>query len=122
MSMSEKVENDEEAIRAEAYKLWLSEGQPHGRAAENWAEAKEIVALRQGGFATTLKPLGETVAEPVEPEFVAENEGDVPGPFVDTGEAVPAPSRAAERANADAEPLSVEDAEKTRKRGTAKRR
>jgi hypothetical protein len=71
------VQNEEE-IRAEAYRIWLAEGCPMGRAERHWAEAREIVALRES-YATTLAPPELPVQEPVEWPLAVENLGDLPG-------------------------------------------
>ena len=35
----------EERIRERAYRLWLEEGQPEGKASEHWEKARELLAL-----------------------------------------------------------------------------
>ena len=106
------IDNDDDEIRKEAHRLWVAEGHPHGKHERHWAEAKEIVALRKS-FGTTLKPLAETIDEPVEPGLAVESLGDMPG-LEDQGEDPQAPSLDLAAEIADAPPLSVERA------GTAK--
>lgn len=38
-------------IAAEAYLLWLADGQPHGKDVEHWTRAEEIVRGRQAAAA-----------------------------------------------------------------------
>jgi hypothetical protein len=82
---------DEVAISKVAYELWLAEGCPEGRAERHWTEAKEIVSLKHG-FQSTLKPLEETIEEPVEPALAFENLGDIPGRLRDQGDGAAGPS------------------------------
>ena len=35
----------EERIRERAYRLWIEEGQPQGKATEHWEKARELLAL-----------------------------------------------------------------------------
>jgi Protein of unknown function (DUF2934) len=95
--------DDEQEIRIQAHKLWLEEGCPEGRAERHWTEAKEIVALR-AVFAHTLRPVAETVADPVEPTLAVENQADMPG-LDDLGNSQPAPSWNLAREIADVRPL-----------------
>lgn len=113
------MSDDEERIRKEAHKLWEGEGRPEGRAERHWVEAREIIALKDS-HQTTLKPLGETLDDLVEPAFAAQNHGDVPG-LTDRGDEVPAPSLDAASEVADEAPL-VTDKQKAapkRKRKSA---
>lgn len=103
---------DQERIREEAYSLWLAEGQPEGRADAHWAAAKEIVATRDG-LESTLIPVEETTGETVEPAFVADVHGDVPG-RTDQVDSEQAPSRARAAAGAAAQPTRTKPARKTK--------
>jgi hypothetical protein len=96
---------DEDDIRIEAHKLWLAEGRPEGRADRHWTEAKEIIALRHS-FKQTLRPLADTVADPVEPVLAIENQADLPG-LDDLGDSHPVPSWDKARETADARPLGA---------------
>jgi hypothetical protein len=80
-------EGDEERIRQKAFELWESEGHPHGRADTHWVMAREMVAI-EDSYQTTLRPLSETIDEPVEPGIALENQGDFPG-MADQGEESP---------------------------------
>ncbi|MCQ8781467.1 DUF2934 domain-containing protein [Mangrovibrevibacter kandeliae] len=106
--------DDEARIRQKAYELWEAEGRPEGRQEEHWAEAKEIVALRDS-FDTTLRPLDQTIDEPDEPEFIAEEQGDMPG-LDDNGDGAKGPSWDNVRELADQRALEVEDKPATKKR------
>ena len=84
--------------------MWLAEGCPEGRADRHWAEAKEIVALRES-FETTLRPLADTLETPAEPAIAFENQADVPG-LNDLGDSNGGPSWDALRETADVAPLA----------------
>ena len=109
--------DDDERIRRKAHELWEHEGRPEGRAASHWASAREIVAL-QDSYGSTLTPVEETLDEVVEPEFMAENQADIPG-LTDVGEDSGGPSRELERSVADELPLAV-DKKKPACKGKAK--
>ena len=89
--------SDEERIRDRAYRLWLEEGQPDGKARAHWELASELIAI-EDSQKSTLKPIetGETgpTGEPVEPILAVENEGEFPT-LTDQGEGQAAPSRPA---------------------------
>ncbi|KQT53917.1 MULTISPECIES: DUF2934 domain-containing protein [unclassified Aureimonas] len=109
--------DDDERIRRKAHELWEHEGRPEGRSATHWASAREIVAL-EDSFGSTLKPVEETLEEVAEPEFMAENQGDVPG-LTDVGEDSGGPSRDREKSVADQLPLAV-DKKKPARKGKSK--
>jgi hypothetical protein len=54
-------QEDEDAIRAKAYELWLSDGQPHGRDLHHWHTAREQLLSEQNGEGMSET---ETLAEP----------------------------------------------------------
>ncbi|GGD92735.1 hypothetical protein GCM10011390_09320 [Aureimonas endophytica] len=112
------MNEDEERVRQEAHKLWEQEGRPEGRSERHWAEAREIVALRDS-MQVTLTPVAETLDDPVEPAFAAQNQGDIPG-ITDRGDEVPAPDLAAAREVADEHPLVTDRQEGAGKKGAAK--
>lgn len=99
------IDDDEKRIREKAHELWIAEGSPDGQAQRNWDEAKEIIALKES-YETTLRPLGETLDDPVEPAIAFENQADKPG-LTDQGEEQAGPSRDVESEDADTLPLSV---------------
>ncbi|WP_182084802.1 DUF2934 domain-containing protein [Aureimonas sp. ME7] len=96
---------DEDRVRQKAHELWEAEGRPEGRSAQHWAEAREIVALRDS-YGTTLRDVSETEDVPVEPAIAFENQGEFPG-MTDMGEGARGPSWQAARetigANDDAD-------------------
>ncbi len=73
----------DERIRERAYRLWLEEGQPEGKASEHWEKARELLALesdpeegKEGpdeGY-NNPGPWGE----PVEQASILENQGEFP--------------------------------------------
>ncbi len=85
--------DEDEKIRRKAHQLWEAEGRPEGRHESHWTEAREIVALEEGAGQAALKPVEETVSEPIEPAIAATSHGEVPG-LTDLGEEGGAPSRA----------------------------
>ncbi|WP_152045980.1 DUF2934 domain-containing protein [Aureimonas psammosilenae] len=113
------MNDDEDRIRQEAHKLWEQEGRPDGRSERHWAEAREIIALRDSNQ-TTLKPVQETLEEPAEPVLAVENLGDLPG-ITDQGDEKLAPSYEAAKDVADEAPL-VTDEDVKKEKGSAKNR
>lgn len=86
----------EHRVRERAYKLWLEEGRPEGRADVHWEQALELVAI-EDNFDLALKLLPKKndiglYGEPVEPLQPAENAGDTPT-MVDQGERETIPHR-----------------------------
>ena len=77
-------DTDEDRIRAKAHEIWESEGHPHGRDEDHWAQAKEIIAI-QDGLSDTLLPRNTGAEEPIEPTQAVEPYGDVPN-LTDQGE------------------------------------
>ena len=77
-------DTDEDRIRIKAHEIWESEGHPHGRDADHWAQAKEIIAI-QDGLSDTLLPRTTGAEEPVEPTQAVDPYGDVPN-LTDQGE------------------------------------
>jgi hypothetical protein len=86
----------DERIRERAYHLWESEGRPHGRAAEFWERASELVLMEEDGLTGQLpNPLAEgrdpSAPENVEEAEIQENLGEFPGQLTDQGDAEPTP-------------------------------
>ena len=79
-------DDDEERIRAKAYELWQSEGEPHGRADAHWTMAREMVAT-EDSLRSTLLPIGEA-GDASEPAIAITNQGEFPG-LADQGEETP---------------------------------
>ncbi|GAB0116359.1 DUF2934 domain-containing protein [Acidisoma sp. 7E03] len=81
----------DERIRVRAYHLWENEGRPHGRAAEFWERASELVLMEESGNPGQLpNPIAEgrdpRAPEGVEEAFLQENLGEFPGQMTDQGE------------------------------------
>ena len=74
----------EERIRKRAYHLWEAEGQPHGRDADYWERASELVHMEQAGNTGQLAPADAT--EVIEEAAIQENLGEFPDRFADQGE------------------------------------
>lgn len=83
----------EERIRERAYLLWIEEGQPHGKDAEHWQKARELLALESeaeegreeaGGGYNKPGPW----SEPVEEASAIENQGEF-STMTDQGEQEP---------------------------------
>lgn len=94
------LENDparDERIKQRAYHLWEADGSPHGRDAEYWERARELVGMEAStGFGqlpnpATLPGADPNRTEPVEEAFIQENLGEFPDRFADQGEAQPFP-------------------------------
>jgi len=86
MGLKNDSENDlEHRIRERAYRLWLEEGCPEGRAQGNWDLARELVAIEDGQMATTRPVRDELPGEPIEPLEALENAGEFPT-MTDQGE------------------------------------
>jgi len=80
----------EQRIRLRAYHLWEADGCPHGRAAEYWERAEELIGMEDHAGAALL-PNPMTLHEPipgvtVEEAEIQENLGEIPGRLVDQGE------------------------------------
>src|SRR6476661_8946716 len=84
-------------IRERAYRLWLEEGCPEGRAEAHWDMATELVAIEENQR-DTLKPNpihdyeNNPTTEPVEPLDVVKNAGEFPT-LTDQGEEATYPDR-----------------------------
>ena len=80
----------EERIRERAYRLWIEEGQPQGKAAEHWEKARELLALEadpEEGLEQTDEGYNNPGpwGEPVEEASLLENQGEFPT-VIDQGE------------------------------------
>lgn len=72
----------ENSIREHAYRLWLEEGQLHGRAAEHWGEGancwRSKPILRRARMVSAKVRISLAPgAEPVEVASTLENQGEV---------------------------------------------
>ena len=71
----------EELIRERAYRLWLEEGQPEGKASEHWEKARELLALEsdpEEGKESPDEDYNKTGpwGEPVEQASILKNQGE----------------------------------------------
>ncbi len=91
--------NLDQRIREHAYRIWISEGRPHGCDRAHWDMARELVAIEdnQRG-ATKPNPVSADHdrnlrgTESVEPIEAVENQGEFPT-LTDQGEEQTAPAR-----------------------------
>lgn len=114
----------EELIRTRAYHLWESEGRPHGRAAEFWERASELVLMEESGNPGQLpNPIAEgrdpRAPQGVEELSIQENLGEFPGQMTDQGDAPPIPL-AKRRAALPAETAPQKPVEKKAPKSAAK--
>ena len=94
----------DERVRERAYRLWVEEGCPEGRADVHWDRARELVAIEQNQKQTTKPVVREPKPEPVEP---VRNLGEFPT-MTDRGEGQAAPKpRAAATPKAAAAPRAA---------------
>jgi len=105
---SDRQDRTQQRVRERAYRIWLDEGRPDGRASDHWDKASELVAIEEN-YMDTLKP-GPTegadassTGEPVEPIEAVRNLGEFPA-MTDQGEKSSYPDRGFV-ADADAGPL-----------------
>jgi len=113
------MEDFEERVRQQAYRLWVEEGCPEGRSEAHWDKARELVAIEQDQRLAT-RP-GRTSGEPVEAVASFLNAGEFPT-LRDQGErAAPkhrvaaASPRAAVKRKTPAEPKPPKDASAKRR-------
>jgi len=81
----------ERRIRERAYQLWESEGRPHGRDADYWERARELIGIEDHPDAGQLpNPEAEganpNVPEVIEEAAIQENYGEIPGRLTDQGD------------------------------------
>jgi len=90
------MDNFDDRVRERAYRLWVEEGCPEGRADLHWDKARELVEIEQDHTIATKGPARQQArGEPVEPIEAVRNTGEFPT-MTDQGEpAVPKPRRAA---------------------------
>ena len=91
--------DQEQRIRARAYRIWEEEGRPEGRAEVHWDMARELIAI-EDNFQDTLKPAPPMGADDraVE-EAVANVTGELPT-MTDQDEQQYPPSREAAKQGA----------------------
>lgn len=74
----------EHRVRQKAYELWESEGGPHGRSADHWHIAAQLVA-EEDAHRSDLFPYEGDIDQPVEEASMLDNLGEFPG-LTDQGE------------------------------------
>jgi hypothetical protein len=81
----------DERIRARAYRLWESEGRPHGRDVEFWERARQLDAIERNPPATLPNPLVSPAKPVIEEAELQENLGEFPGKLTDQGDRAQTP-------------------------------
>jgi hypothetical protein len=76
--MEVALDNREQRIRERAYRLWLEEGKPGGRAQDHWELASELVAIEESHGDATSPVEEQQAGEPVEPIEALANAGEFP--------------------------------------------
>jgi hypothetical protein len=86
----------EQRVRERAYHLWESEGKPHGRDAEYWERARELIGMEESagsGMLPTPETTPDTPRETgIEEAELQENLGEFPDRLADQGEVKTAPT------------------------------
>jgi len=67
-----------ERVRQRAYRLWVEEGCPEGRADVHWDKAREQVAIEENHKLPTKPVAAARSGEPVEPVEAMRNAGEFP--------------------------------------------
>lgn len=89
----------EQRVRERAYHLWEADGKPHGRDAEFWERARQLIAMEESAGSGLLPNPQATPDSPletgVEEAELQENLGEFPDRFADQGEVqqMPTPKR-----------------------------
>jgi Protein of unknown function (DUF2934) len=73
----------ENRIRERAYKLWEENGRPHGRDADFWQQAEDLIAMEDNPDAGQL-PISS--GERAQESEIQENYGETPGRLTDQGD------------------------------------
>ena len=88
--------SDREArIRERAYKLREENGCPHGRDAELWEQAEDLVGMEENPDAGLLpNPInGDPALIGIEEAKIQENYGEIPGRLTDQGDRPQTPAK-----------------------------
>ncbi len=87
----------DQRIRERAYHLWQAEGEPHGREAEYWERARELVGMEESRGAGQISPEADEAhrvdGQIVDEADLEENLGEFPGRQTDQGDRLQAPTR-----------------------------
>jgi hypothetical protein len=98
----------EQRIRERAYHLWQADGEPHGRDAEYWERARELVGMAESAGAGQISPAADAAhrinGQIVDEAALEENLGEFPGRQTDQGDRGMAPVRKAKPAARKAPP------------------
>ncbi len=82
-------------IREVAYHLWKADGELHGRDAEYWERASELVGMEESAGAGQISPQEDEArrvdGQIVEEAFIQENLGEFPDRQTDQGDRVETP-------------------------------
>lgn len=92
----------DERIRERAFHLWQADGEPHGRDAEYWERASELVGMAESAGAGQVAPVADTAhridGQIVDEAALQDNLGEFPGRQEDQGERRPTPAKRNRRA------------------------
>jgi hypothetical protein len=84
-------------IRERAYHLWKADGEPHGRDAEYWERARELIGMAESAGAGQISPAADAAhrinGQIVDEAALEENLGEFPGRQTDQGDRPAAPGR-----------------------------
>ena len=86
----------EERIRKRAYELWEADGRPHGREAEFWERAEELIGMEDNPQAGQL-PHPQNQPEVAEEAEIQANYGEFPDRLTDQGNRRQTPAPRARR-------------------------
>jgi len=86
----------EQRVRERAYHLWEADGKPHGRDADYWERARELVGMEESAGSGLLPNPQTTPDSPrvtgIEEAEIQENLGEFPDRLSDQGEVQPTPT------------------------------
>jgi hypothetical protein len=86
----------EQRVRERAYRLWESEGKPHGRDVEFWERARELIGMEESSDAAKLpnpaKRPRSRRGTGIEEAEIQQNLGEFPGALTDQGDEQAAPA------------------------------
>jgi hypothetical protein len=92
----------DQRIRERAYHLWQADGEPHGRDAEYWERARELIGMAESAGSGQITPAEDSAhrvgGEIVDEAALEENLGEFPARTTDEGEYATAPLKRVKRA------------------------
>jgi hypothetical protein len=87
----------DQRIRERAYHLWKADGEPHGRDADYWERARELIGMEDSAGSGQIDPVADEArridGQIVEEAALEENLGEFPGRQTDQGERLQTPRR-----------------------------